>query len=71
MNLIASHGNKGFEFVEDDLMSFDRRISSQRTPLSNEANNDSDPAKISTDIFIFAIDLTNPESFALSEMKVR
>jgi len=74
MNLIASYRNKGFESVADGVMSFfDRRTDLHRNGIafSNGANNDSDPAKISTDISLVAIDRTDPESFALSEVIVR
>ena len=52
---------------------FDRRTDLHRDGIvfSNGVNNDSDPAKISTDIKIVAIDQTDPESFALSEVIVR
>ena len=36
-----------------------------------DLNNDSDPAKISTDISLVAIDRSDPEAFALSEVIVR
>ena len=74
MNLISSYRNKGFESVADGVMSFfDRRTDLHRNGIafSNGANNDSDPAKISTDISLVAIDRTDPESFALSEVIVR
>ena len=74
MNLIASYRNKGFESVADDVMSFfDRRRDLHRTGIafSNRSNNDSNPAKISTDISLLAIDRTDPESFALSEVIIR
>ena len=74
MNLIASYKNKGFESVADGVMSFfDRRKDLHRNGISfsNGANKDSDPAKISTDISLVAIDRTDPESFALSEVIIR
>ena len=74
MNLIASYRNKGFESVADGVMSFfDRRTDLHRNGIafSNGSNNDSDPAKISTDISLVAIDRTDPEAFALSEVIVR
>ena len=74
MNLIASYRNKGFETVADGVMQFfDRRTDLHRNGIafSDESNNDSDPAKISTDISLVAIDRTDPEAFALSEVIVR
>ena len=74
MNLIASYRNKGFESVADGVMSFfDRRTDLHRNGIafSNGSNNDSDPAKISTDISLVAIDRTDLEAFALSEVIVR
>ncbi len=74
MNLIASYGNKGFESVANGVMSFfDRRtgLHLDGIAFSNGANNDSDPAKISTDISLVAIDRTDSESFALSEVRIR
>ena len=74
MNLIASYRNKGFESVADGVMSFfDRRTDLHHNGIafSNGSNNDSDPAKISTDISLVAIDRTDPEAFALSEVIVR
>ena len=52
---------------------FDRRKDLHRDGIafSQGANNDEDPAKISTDISLVAIDQTDPESFALPEVIVR
>ena len=74
MKFIASYKNKGFEHVADGVMSFfDRRTDLHRNGIafSNGLNNDSDPGKISTDISLLAIDRTDPESFALSEVITR
>ena len=74
MNLIASYRNKGFESVADGVMSFfDRRKDLHRNGIafSNGSNSDSEPAKVSTDISLVAIDRTDPEAFALSEVIVR
>ena len=74
MNLIASYRNQGFEAVADGVMSFfDRRTDLHRNGISfsNGLKNDADPAKISTDISLVAIDRTDPESFALSEVITR
>ena len=74
MNLIASYRNKGFESLADGVMSFfERRIDLHRNGIafSHSSNNDAEPAKISTDISLVAIDRTDPEAFALSEVIVR
>tara|TARA_Y100001968_G_scaffold289234_1_gene292123 strand:+ start:538 stop:807 length:270 start_codon:yes stop_codon:yes gene_type:complete len=74
MNLISSYRNKGFESVADGVMSFfDHRTDLHRNGIafSNESNNDTDPAKTSTDISLVAIDQTDPEAFALSEVIIR
>ena len=74
MNLIASYRNSGFEAVADGVMSFfDRRTDLHRNGIafSNGTNNDSEPAKVSTDISLVSIDRTDPESFALSEVIIR
>ena len=74
MKSIASHRNKGFESVADGVMSFfDRRTDLHHNGIAfgNGANNDSDPAKISTDISLVAIDRTDPESFNLSTVIAR
>ena len=74
MNLIANYKNKGFETVADGVISFfDRRTDLHRNGIafSNGSDNGSEPAKVSTDISLVAIDRTDPESFALSEVIVR
>tara|TARA_B100000700_G_scaffold273833_1_gene318501 strand:+ start:471 stop:662 length:192 start_codon:yes stop_codon:yes gene_type:complete len=63
MNLIASYRNKGFESVADGVMAFfDRRkdLHHNGIALSNERNNASEPAKVSTDISLLAIDQSDP-----------
>ena len=52
---------------------FDRREELQRNGIafSHGSKNDSEPAKNSTDISLGAIDRTDPEAFALSELIVR
>ena len=71
MNLIASFRNKGFESVADGVMSFfDRRTDLHRNGIafSNVSNNDSDPAKISTDISLVAIDRSDPEAVSYTHL---
>jgi len=74
MYLIASYHNKGFETVADGVMSFFNRrkdLHSNGIAFGDSQNNNSDPAKVSTDISLVAIDKTDPESFALSEVIIR
>ena len=74
MKLIGRYHNQGFEAVADGIMSFfNRRTDLQRKGVSftNESGNTSEPAKISTDISLVAIDRSDAESFALSEVIIR
>ncbi len=75
MDLIASYRNSGFESVADGVMSFfDRRQDLQRSGIAfgnNSFSTKGDPAKVSTDISLVAIDRSDPEAFALSEVIVR
>ena len=67
MNLIASYKNNGFESVADGVMSFfDRRSDLHRNGIafSNGSKDNAEPAKVSTDISLVAIDRTDPEVFA-------
>ena len=70
LDLIASYRNPGFESVADGVMSFfDRRHDLQHSGIA--FGNDAEPAKVSTDISLVAIDRSDPEVFALSEVIVR
>ncbi len=75
MDLIASYRNSGFESVADGVIAFfDRRSDLQRSGVAfgNSAGTEvSEPAKISTDISLVAIDRTDPEAFALSDVIIR
>ncbi len=74
MKLIASYHNKGFEAVADGVVSFfNRRIDLQRSGIAfgYESTEMSEPAKISTDISLVAIDRSDSEAFALSEVIIR
>ena len=75
MKLIASYRNPGFESVADGVMSFfDRRIDLQRSGVAFGNNSPSDkdePAKVSTDISLVAIDRSDPEAFAISNVIMR
>ena len=71
MKLIASYKNQGFESVADGVMSFfDRRTDLHRNGIafSHGAKNEEETAKISTDISLVAINLTDSEAFGLSEV---
>lgn len=73
--LIASYRNPGFEAIADGVMAFfDRRPELQRNGVafgSNARSTLSEPAKVSTDISLVALDRSDPESFALSEVIIR
>jgi hypothetical protein len=81
MQLIARYRNGGFEALADGVMAFfDRRVDLQRPgvafgpegaagPQADSAARE--PAKISTDISLVAIDRSDPEAFALAEVILR
>ncbi len=75
MDLIASYRNAGFESVADGVMSFfDRRHDLHRSGVvfgSDSSFAKSEPAKVSTDISLVAIDRSDPEAFALSDVILR
>jgi len=74
MELIASYTNKGYEAVADGVIAFfNRRSDLQRSGISfgYKTNDNSTPAKVSTDISLVAIDQSDPEAYALSEVIVR
>ncbi len=75
MDLIASYRNPGFESVADGIISFfDKRTDLQRSGVAfgnNASSAEEEPAKVSTDISLVAIDRSDPEAFALSEVIVR
>ena len=75
MDLIASYRNSGFESVADGVIAFfDRRSDLQRSGVAfcnNAGTAISEPAKVSTDISLVAIDRTDPEAFALSDVIIR
>ena len=75
LDLIASYRNPGFESIADGVISFfDRRHDLQRSGVAFGNNSSSDvaePAKVSTDISLIAIDRSDPEAFALSDVIVR
>ena len=73
--LIACYRSPGFEAVADGVMAFfDRRHDLQRpgVAFANESSSMlTEPAKVSTDISLVAIDRSDPEAFALSEVIIR
>ena len=75
MDLIACYRNPGFESVADGVMTFfDRRLDLQCSGVAfgNDLSSaDAEPAKVSTDISLVAIDRSDPEAFALSDVIVR
>jgi hypothetical protein len=80
MNLIAAYRNAGFEALADGVMAFfDRRPDLQRPGVAfgpaGEGNgapgSAPEPAKVSTDISLVAIDRSDPEAFALAEVILR
>ncbi len=75
MDLIASYCNPGFESVADGVVSFfDRRHDLHRSGIAfdnHSCSADAEPAKVSTDISLVAIDRSDPEAFALSDVIVR
>ena len=74
MQLIARYRNAGFEALADGVMAFfDRRVDLQRPGVAFGSGDgpDAEPAKISTDISLVAIDRSDPEAFALAEVILR
>lgn len=74
MKLIARYRNAGFEALADGVMAFfERRADLQRPGVAFGAGDgpEDEPAKISTDISLVAIDRSDPESFALAEVILR
>ena len=76
MELIARYRNAGFEALADGVMAFfERRPDLQRPGVAFGPDGDggatAEPAKVSTDISLVAIDRSDPEAFALAEVIVR
>ena len=74
MRLIAAYRNAGFEALAEGVMAFFERRPDLHTPgvaFGPGAGPEADPAKVSTDISLVAIDRTDPEAFALAEVIVR
>ncbi|KZR69477.1 hypothetical protein PMIT1313_01165 [Prochlorococcus marinus str. MIT 1313] len=75
LDLIACYRNTGFEAVADGVMSFfDQRLDLQHSGVAfgnDSSSSEAEPAKVSTDISLVAIDRSDPEAFALSDVIVR
>ena len=69
MKLIGRFRNAGFEAVADGVMAFfDRRSDLQRPGVAFGPDAGDEPAKVSTDISLVAIDRSDPEAYALAEV---
>jgi hypothetical protein len=72
MNLLATYRNAGFEALADGVMVFyERRVDLRRPGVAFGPGGKTEPAKISTDISLVAIDRSDPEAFALAEVILR
>ena len=72
MTLIGRYRNGGFEAVADAVIEFfDRREDLQRPGVAFGPAADREPAKQSTDISLVAIDRSDAEAFALSQLILR
>ena len=71
VELIGCYRNPGFEAVSDGIMSFfDRRPDLQQEGVAF-GNQLEEPAKVSTDISLVALDRSDPEAFALAAVILR
>ena len=71
MQLIGSYQNSGFEAVADGIIAFfDKRTDLQQKGIAFNAttSSSSSQGKDSTDISLVAIDTSDPEAFALSQV---
>ncbi len=73
MQLIGRYQNAGFESVADGVIDFfERREDLQRPGVAfGSGGSDAEPAKISTDISLVALNSSDPESFALADLIMR
>jgi len=73
MQLIARYHNSGYEAVADGVMDFfERRQDLQRPGVAfGPGGSDAEPAKVSTDISLVALNRSDPEAFALADLIVR
>ncbi len=71
MELIGCYRNSGFTTLADGIMSFfDRRTDLQHDGVAF-GHDSGEPAKVSTDISLVAIDHSDPEAFAIAEVIIR
>jgi hypothetical protein len=73
MQLIGRYQNSGYEAVADGVMDFfERRQDLQRPGVAfGPGSSDAEPAKVSTDISLVALNRSDPEAFALADLIVR
>ena len=71
MQLIAYYRNGGFEALADGVMAFFERRPDLQRPGVAFGPGGGEPAKVSTDISLVAIDRSDPEAFALAEVILR
>ena len=72
MNLIGRYSNAGYAAVADGVMAFfERRTDLQQPGVAFGPAGGEEPAKVSTDISLVAIDRSDPDAYALSEVIVR
>jgi len=71
MQLIARYRNGGFEALADGVMAFFERRPDLQRPGVAFGPGGGEPAKVSTDISLVAIDRSDPEAFALAEVILR
>ena len=72
MTLIGRYRNAGFEAVADAVSAFyGRRDDLQRPGVAFGPDGQTEPAKVSTDISLVAIDRSDSEAFALSQLILR
>ena len=74
MELIARYRNSGYEALADGVLAFFERRSDLQRPgvaFGPEGPDGPEPAKVSTDISLVAIDRSDPEAFALAEVILR
>ena len=71
MQLIARYRNAGFEALADGVMAFFAQRPDLQRPGVAFGPDGAEPAKVSTDISLVAIDRSDPEAFALAEVILR
>ncbi|MDH5425889.1 MAG: 2OG-Fe(II) oxygenase [Gammaproteobacteria bacterium] len=73
MHLIASYRNAGFESVADGVMDFFARRSDLQRPgvAFGPGGGSAEPAKVSTDISLVALNSPDPEVYALADVIMR